>query len=210
MPHYDQLPRYSKYSNSWVLYCLPSGLWAVGFVLDTSENDHLWLIPFDVQTNQPAPHPWSGDVCYTWLTQECSSVVQSFVSVRVHRKAVADFYRIPSDLALLKTITHLAAVNFRIPYYAPHFPSFFAAQIAQRVTNDRVARGEGTPMNIAPVPVAPAPDRKRKSLGPGGVPMRPVNSTPYRTPVNAAKKPRTAPFAVPVPESPVSKSMDTK
>lgn len=207
MPDYAGLGRTTNGNSAWVLYCLPTGEWAVGFVPEESRDDHLWLLPFNIALNQQGVHPWTGEDCLTWLVQDYAhgNIVESFVAVRVHRKSIADFYRLPADLAIVKSIDDLTRVKFRLPYYAPHYPAFFAAQVAQRVANDRAARGEGTPMNIAPAPLAP--ERKRKPSF--GIPLRQPNSTPYKTPQHPKKARTELPFALPVPESPVSKSMDT-
>jgi hypothetical protein len=208
MPAYEQLARVNNSNNApWVLYCMPTGEWSLGFVPEDSGDNHLWVLPFNVAVNQRGVHPWTGEDCSTWLVQDYThGSVESFLAIRVHRKSICEFYRLPADLAIVKSIADLTHVKFRLPYHAPHYPSFFAAQVCQRIVNDRVARGEGTPMNIAPAPLAPRTDRKRPLvLEPKSVP-----ATPYRTPSNP-KKARTdqKPFAMPVPESPVSKSMDT-
>jgi hypothetical protein len=213
MPQYEQLPvQYHARPAKWVLCYMPNREWAISFVIQHESDNHLWVVPFYINTRLVAKHPWSGEPCQTWIVQDQDTVIDpvygtsSFTSVRMHRKNVHDFHRMPSDLAIVSELSDLSRVNFRLPYYAPHYPSFFSAQIMQRVANDRAARGEGTPMVIAPMPLAPRGDRKRPIVHE----IKPaVDSTPYKTP-NRPKKARTElPFAVPVPESPVSKSMDT-
>lgn len=207
MPQFEQLPvAYHARPAKWVLCYMPNAEWAVSFVIQHESDNHLWLVPFFVNTQLVAKHPWSGEPCQTWIVQETVIDpvygISSFTSVRMHRKNIVDFHRVPTDLAVVGELQDLTRVKFRLPYYAPHYPAFFAAQVCQRIANDRVARGEGTPMNIAPMPAAP-----RKRSAPYGIPLR---NRPGDTPVSN-KKPRKEPLplVLPVSDSPVSKSMET-
>lgn len=209
LPPYERLRRAETHCR-WIHYCTNSGKWVVGFILDDSDttDDLLWVIPFWIVPCSPGPHPYDGSLCKAWL-QTCDvtreTYGEAFNCVRIHRNMTCAFYRLPFDLAELPTLRHLAAAKFRVPFHAPHYPTYVANHVASAAA--------ATPMNNAPVvPNPPCPDRKYPkrayesvtTSAPGG------NPTPYTTPrPSAVAKKQKLPLLLPVPESPVSKSMDT-
>lgn len=198
LPAYEKLAKGDKH-NMWVHYCTNDGEWMVGFIIDT-EEDHVWLIPFGIRPETPRPHPHDGSIVNAWLYHGPDG--EAFGCLRVHRRLIVDFYRMPSDLEDLRTLQDLSDEKFHIPFHAPHYPLYLAAQVA-----NRVACNSCTPMNIVMAATPQAP-RKRSFCG---VPLRPAGTGPAGTPA-PTKKIRTEPLRLNMSaqSSPVSKSMDTK
>jgi len=93
MPQYEQLPvQYHARPAKWVLCYMPNREWAISFVIQHESDNHLWVVPFYINTRLVAKHPWSGEPCQTWIVQDQDTVIDpvygtsSFTSVRMHRK----------------------------------------------------------------------------------------------------------------------------